>query len=296
MNQLKRLNIFIKVIEEMSFAGAARKLGITNAAVSKQVIALEDDLKVQLLRRTTRKLEITEFGKIYYEHAKRIANELQEIENLFFDIRSEPSGNLKIASSWHFAECYLIPNLEEFLNLYPKLKVEMIIMERVPDLAKEGIDLNMGHTFVGGPDDIHKKIAETKYAYCAAPIYLKNYGTPQVPEDLLKHRYITHRNRVPDNTLKFRDGKEIRLEPFLRIDDSRIMIACAKQGLGIIKLHKYAVQEAIRKKELVEVLKGWDTSVQPIYICYQPHRYVQPKIRRFIDFFSSKVSDNKFDY
>jgi DNA-binding transcriptional LysR family regulator len=294
MGHLKRLTIFVKVVEENSFAGAARSLGITNAAVSKQVIALEDELKTQLLQRTTRRLDLTEAGKIYYDHAKRIVKEIDEIESLFLDMKAEPAGHLIVASARHFASVYLVPHLDEFLARYPKVSLELHILERITNLEREGIDINVGHAFVGGPDDIHRKIATTKYAYCASPAYLKKFGVPTKPEDLHNHRYITHQMRKPNNVLIFRDGKEIQLEPFLRINDSKIMIECARQGLGIIKLHRYAMAEEIKKGELQEVLEGWDTSIQPIYLCYQPQRYLHPKIRHFIDFFLTKISSERF--
>lgn len=294
MNNLKRLVIFVHVVEEGSFAGASRRLKITNAAVSKQVIALENELKVQLLNRTTRRVELTEAGAIYYDHAKRLVGEMREIESLFQDMKAEPSGHLRIGTVRHFAECYIIPYLDEFLSLYPKLTMEILILERLVDLAKEGIDLNVGHAFVGNPNDIHRKIAEVRYAYAASPEYLKKWGVPKKPEDLLQHRYITHCKRVPDNALQFKNGKEIRIEPFLRFDDSRMMVVSAKRGLGIVKLHLYAMAEAIKKGELVEILHGWDTSIQPIYLCYQPQRYVHPKIRHFIDFFCAKVSKETY--
>lgn len=294
MHNLKRLIIFVRVVEEESFAAAARKLGITSAAVSKQVIALEDEMKILLLRRTTRRLSLTEAGKIYFEHAKRLVHEMNEIETLFHEIRAEPAGVLKIATARHFAECYLIPNLEEFFRLYPRLKLELLIVERIPDLAKEGIDVSVGHTYVGGQDDIHKKLTEVRYAFCASPSYLAKFGVPQTPDDLKNHRYITHSNRKPDNVLTFRNAKEIRLEPFLKVDDSRIMVECAKAGLGIVKLHHYAIREELRGDELVEVLHSFDSSQQPIYLCYQPHRYLHPKIRHFIDFFSQKITKGKY--
>jgi DNA-binding transcriptional LysR family regulator len=289
MHNLKQLITFVKVVEEQSFAGAARRLRITNAAISKQVRALEDEMKILLLNRTTRRLSLTEAGKVYYEHAKRLVYEMNEIETLFHEIRAEPKGVLKIASARHFAECYLIPYLEDFLKKYPKISFELLIVERTPNLEREGIDISVGHTYVGGQDDIHKMLTKVRYAFCASPSYLQQFGIPKSPEDLKKHRYITHSNRIPDNVLTFKNTKEVRLEPFLRIDDSRIMVECAKQGLGIVKLHHYAIKEEIQKNELVEILQEFDSTTQPIYLCYQPHRYLHPKIRHFIDFFSKKV-------
>lgn len=294
MGKLRQLITFTTVIDENGFAAAGRKLGLTNAAVSKQITALEHDLGIALLRRTTRQLTLTEAGQIYYDHAKKLTADIRETESVLLDMKSEPQGHLKVGSSWHFAEKVLVPLLPQFFEKYPKLTIELSVMERIPDLAKEGIDINVGHTFVGGPDDIHRKIGETKYAYCASPEYLKAFGIPKKPEDLLKHRYLTHRMRKPDNVLTFRKGKEIRLEPFLRIDDSRTMIQCALQGIGIIKLHRYVIATQMEQGQLVEVLEGWDESVQPIYVCYQPQRYVQPKIRHFIDFFCTNLPKHIF--
>lgn len=290
----KHLLTFLLVIEENSFAGAARKLHLTNAAVSKQINTLEESLGVILIKRTTRKVTLTEAGHLFYDHAKNLANEINEIQSLFSTYKKEPSGHLKIGSSWHFAEHILIPNLEEFSKLYPKITIELLIIEKIPDLSKEGIDINMGHTFVGGPDDIIKKVGETRYVLCASPAYLDTYGIPKKPQDLVKHRYITHRMRQPDNVLTFKKGVEIVLDPFLRLNDSRTMIQCALNHLGIIKLHRYAVTNEMKQGRLIEILKGWDDSKQPINICYQPQRYVQPKIRTFLDFIYSKISKDLF--
>lgn len=100
---------------------------------------------------------------------------------------------------------------------------------------------------------------------------------------------MTHRCRNPDNVLNFNKGKQIQLDPYMRFNDTLLMKLCAIQGLGIVKMHAYAVADALEKKQLVEILKGFDDSVHPIYLCYQPSRFVQPKIRRFIDFFVSKM-------
>lgn len=294
MSTLQQLSTFIVVVEENGFTQAGRKLGLTNAAVSKQISKLENQLKTELFRRTTRHIALTESGLILFEHAKKIKADIREMENAFSQLREEPSGHLKVGSSTYFSNCFLIPNLDEFFRLYPEVTIDLLNLERVPDLAKEGIDVNMGHAFVGGPDDIHRKIGSTRYAYLASPEYLRRFGTPKKPADLKKHRYITHMMRMPDNLLSFKNKTEILVEPFMRLNDSRAMIQCCLEGIGIIKLHRYVARDHIDNGRLVEVLEGYDESVQPIYLCYQPHKILPPKIRCFIDFICSKIEKDIF--
>lgn len=294
MSKLERLETFIAVVEENSFVRASVKLGISNAAVSKQVSCLEKDLGVQLLNRSSRQLTLTESGHLYYEHAKKLAEGIKDIDSLLSDLRKEPSGPLFVSCGRHFAECLIIPHLFEFNKSYPKIQLRLDVSERLHDLAREGIDINMGHSRVGGPHDIHRKIASTRYVICASPDYLAQNGTPLKPEDLYKHRYITHSSRDPDNVLLFKKGKELHLEPFMRINDTLIMKSCAIQGIGVVKMHHYAVADALKDGKLVEVLNGFDETIQNIYLCYQPTRYLQPKIRHFIDFFVAKISRENF--
>lgn len=288
MAKFEQLVTFITVVEEKGFAAAGRKLNISNAAVSKQITKLENGFRTELLIRTTRQLALTESGQHLYALAKKFRTEFEEIENLFSGLRKEPSGTLTIGCTWHFAEVVLIPNLMEFYEKYPKVSLDIINVERLPDLYKEGIDINIATALIGRDDYIHRKIAETKYTYCASREYLKKFGTPQKPKDLLKHRYLTHTGRMPDNVLEFK-SKKITLEPFMRLNDSRIMIQCALQGLGIIKLHRYALEELIKEGALVEVLKECDEAIQPIYLYYQLQRFLPPKLRCFIDFVCAKI-------
>ncbi|CRX39217.1 LysR family transcriptional regulator [Estrella lausannensis] len=294
MHSLQQLTTFITVVEENGFTQAGRKLGLTNAAVSKQIAKLESTLKAELLKRTTRHISLTESGLIFLEHAKKIAQELRELENAFSGMRKAPSGHLRVGSSTYFSNYFLIPHLPEFFRLYPNVTVDILTIERILDLFKEGVDINMGHSYVGGPDDIHRKLGETRYAYLASPAYLKQFGTPEKPSDLLKHRYITHSARRQEKILTFKNNVKITLDPFMRINDSKVMIECALQGLGIVKLHRYIVKDDLDNGKLVEVLKGYDESVQPIYLCYQPHRILPPKIRCFVDFICSKINKEVF--
>lgn len=287
MSKLERINAFISVVEQNGFAAAARKDGVSTAAISRQVARLEFDLKAELLQRTTRQITLTEIGAEYYQHAKKALAQLEEAEMAISDSRGEPTGLLSVTSSRYFAVKYLIPKLPEFMALNPALRVKVELAERFPDLTEENIDLIFGVSIEGPSTLVRRRVATTRYVLCASPAYLKKYGELRVPADLSKHRYITHSMRKPDNVVAFKNNKEIYVEPILWLNDSRAMCECAIQDMGIVWLHDYIVADALEDGSLVEILSEFCEREQPVYLYYQQSRYLQPKIRRFIDFYTA---------
>lgn len=286
MSKFDQIAAFIAVIEENGFAAAARKQQVSTAAISRQVARLESELKTQLIRRTTRQISLTEIGTRYYQQAKKALDDLCEAELAIADSQTTATGILTVTSSRYFALQHLLPRLPEFMTLNPQLRVNLELAERFPDLAQEGIDLIFGVSIEGPQELVRKRVADTRYVLCAAPSYLEQYGMPHMPSDLNKHRYITHSMRKPDNVLMFKGNKEIQLKPVLWLNDSRAMCDCAIAGMGIVKLHDYIVADAIQSGDLVEILSGFQDTTQPVYLYYQQSRYLQPKIRRFIDFYT----------
>lgn len=287
MSKLERINSFISVIEENGFAAAARKQGVSTASISRQVARLESDLKMQLLHRTTRQLVLTEIGAEYYQHCKKALHELNEAEAEIVASQDEASGILTITSTRYFAIEHLIPHLPNFMAQNPKLRVKMELAERFPDLANENIDLIFGISADGPPELVRRKVASTRYVLCASPSYLKKYGEPSMPTDLSEHRYITHSMRKPDNVIRFKNNKEIYVEPVLWLNDTRAMCECAIQGIGIVRLHDYIVSDALKNNSLVEILANFSEGDQPVFLYYRQRRFLQAKIRKFIDFYAS---------
>jgi len=284
MSKLERISTFIKVVEEQGFAAAARVLNISAAAVSKQISALEKSLGVELLRRTTRHLQLTELGQQYYAQCKQAIKQLEEIETSIIWGKSQPSGSLRITSNRYFADNFILPRLKEFLSQYPQITLHLELAERFPDLLQEEIDILFGVSMQGSADLMCRKVANTRYVLCASPDYLAKYGTPRLPDDLKNHRYITHSMRKPGDVLSFAEHK-VHLEPQLWLNDAKAMLTSALQGVGIVKLHEYMVKEALAKGELIELLAEYSEPDLPVYLYYQPSRYLLPKIRCFIDFY-----------
>lgn len=286
MSKFDQINAFIAVVEENGFAAAARKQQVSTAAISRQITRLESELKTQLIRRTTRQMSLTEIGTQYYEQVKKTIDALGEAELAIADSQGLATGLLTVTSNRYFAIHHLLPRLPEFMGLNPQLRINLELAERFPDLAEEGIDLIFGVSMEGPPSLVRKRVADTRYRYCCSPNYIKQYGRPETPSDLNKHRYITHSMRKPDNVLVFEGNREIQVNPILWLNDSRAMCDCAIAGMGIVKLHDYIVGDAIASGALVEVLSEFQERTQPVYLYYQPSRYLQPKIRRFIDFYT----------
>ncbi|WP_106224792.1 LysR family transcriptional regulator [Legionella pneumophila] len=286
MSKFDRITYFIAVVEEHGFAAAARKFGVSTAAVSRQIARLEAELKAELLVRTTRKLSLTDIGARYYQQCKKALLELNEADIAIANSQNEAVGILNVTSSRYFAMRFLLPYLPEFMDLNPKLQIKIELAERFPDLAQESVDVLFGVSMEGPPELVRKRVSTTRYVLCASPDYLANNGIPKIPSDLAKHRYITHSMRNPDNLVTFKGDEQIYVEPVLWLNDSRALCECAMLGMGIIKLHEYIVAEALQDGRLIEVLPEFQESSLSVYLYYQASRYLQPKIRRFIDFFT----------
>lgn len=286
MSKFEQISTFINVVEENGFAAAARKNGVSTAAISRQIALLEAELNVELLTRTTRRVSLTEIGEVYYQQCKKALYELQAAESVINASKEEASGVLNIMANRYFAITHLLPKLSEFISLNPNLKINFQLGEKFPNFDDEKIDILFGVSVEGADNLIRKRIATTRYILCASPHYFKQYGKPDVPADLIKHKYITHSIRQPDDVIFFKDGKDIRVNPMLWLNDSYAMRECAIAGMGIVNLHDYMVNDAIKDGKLIEVLQVYQEPNTNVYLYYQQNRYLQPKIRRFIDFYT----------
>lgn len=285
MSKFEWINAFITVVEHNGFAAASRKLNLSTAAISRQVTALEAALGVELLKRTTRQLSLTEIGADYFQQCKKTMTELQEMELTISGSKRIATGTLRIMSNRYFGIKTILPRLSQFMAKNPKLAVNVELAERFPNLAEEGIDIMFGYSIEGPPELVRKRIATTRYVLCASPRYLKKHGAPKLPSELTGHQYITHTMRKPDNAIMLKDGKQILIKPTLWLNDSYAMRECAIHDMGIVNLHDYIVTDAIKNGKLVEILKHYQAPQKNVYLYYQQSRYLQPKIRQFIDFY-----------
>ena len=295
MSKLNWIYSFLLVVDENSFAAEDKKQGISTAAISRHISLLEASLKTKLLTRSTRRLTLTEIGSQYYQSCKKVLLELEAAETAIDSSQLEAMGLLRVVSNRYFAMKFILPHLPEFMSQHSKLQVNIELAERFPDFTQENIDLIFGVSIEGSAELVRKKVATTRYVLCASPAYLAQYGMPQKPSDLSQHHYITHSMRQPNNIIQFKNNKEVQVNPILWLNDSLAMCECAKRGLGIIKLHEYIVKDALRDKTLIEILSYFQEPTLPVYLYFQQNKYLQPKVRRFIDFYTTELKIDRND-
>ncbi len=281
---LSQIEAFLGVAETGSFTSAAHQLQVSKSAISQSVSALENTLGVNLLIRTTRKVNLTDEGELFLAQCYRLKDELENTNHFIAQLHQTPSGTLRISCNPYLAETKLIACVDQYLKKFPSMKIEIFSEERMPDMIKEKIDIVFGVNWEAPLDIVAKKIGKTRYVFCASKKYLKKYGVPKKLTDLENHHYIPHLGRKNAIVGLKNDNHKLKFSSRLKINNANFMKQCAINGLGIVELHDYMVEKEITKGDLIEVLKNTTHIESPVYIYYQKNGVVQPKVREFIQF------------
>ncbi len=285
---------FVRVVDSHGFSAAAPGLGLSPSAVSKLVTRLETRLGVRLLQRTTRALHLTPEGEIFYTAARRLVGELEALESMIAGQSGTPSGVLRVTTSLAFSTHQLAPILSEFLARYPLLNVELLPTDRVVDMVEEGIDIALRIGRLADTSFMARKIGEDKRLICAAPAYLARHGTPRRPEDLARHNCLVARDRTHLNRWHFKvDGKLVEVEVHGRVavTEGETQMQLALQGVGIVRVTRLTLAQAIREGQLVPLLQEFSAD-EPVAIhaVYPHRRHLAPKVPAFVNFLIEKFT------
>lgn len=289
MDQLAAMRSFARVVESGNFTRAADTLDMPKATLSKQVQELEVHLGVRLLQRTTRRVTVTPEGRDYYEKATRILRDLEDIDASFNAASSKPRGHLRVDVGGSTACEVLIPGLPDFIARYPDIRIDLGVSDRSVDLISDNVDC----VIRGGPLEssslIARHIGNAGLVTCAAPDYLKLFGTPAYPEELKNgHRLVSYVSPQNGRALPFRfeykgQKTDIKVEHRVGVNESNAHLAAAMAGLGIIQTFSYAAGPALKDGSLVEILKKWRPAVYPFHVVYPQNRHVSQRLRVFMD-------------
>ena len=285
---------FVRVVDSNGFSAAAPALGLSPSAVSKLITRLEARLGVRLLQRTTRALHLTQEGEVFYAAAKRIVGEIETLENQIAGQSSTPSGVLRVTTSLAFATHQLAPVLSEFLARCPLVQFELLPTDRVIDMVEEGIDVALRIGRLADTSFMARKIGEDKRLICAAPSYLARHGTPQKPADLARHNCLVSRDRTQLNRWPFKvDGQVVEIEVSGRVavTEGETQMQLALQGVGIVRVTRLTLADAIRDGSLVPLL-GDFSAEEPvgIHAVYPHRRHLAPKVPAFVNFLIEKFT------
>ena len=285
---------FVRVVDSRGFSAASAGLGLTPSAVSKLVTRLETRLGVRLLQRTTRALNLTAEGEVFYAAARRILAEIETLENQISGQGSTPQGLLRVTTSLAFSTYQLTPVLPEFLARYPQVRLELLPTDRVVDMVEEGMDVALRIGRLADTSFMARKIGEDRRLICAAPSYLARHGTPTRPEDLARHDCILSRERAVLNRWQFRvDGviRTIDVTGRLAVDEGELQMQLAVQGLGIVRLTRLTVAQAVRSGALVPLLGAFSADDPVgIHAVYPHRRHLAPRVTAFVNFLIEKFT------
>lgn len=289
---LKDIILFANVAKFKSFARASEILKISKSVVSNRISELEKSLRLSLLVRTTRAVNLTRDGEIFLDYCESI---IEKIENLdeFLQGYNGISGTLKLALPPYFSRYHIVPYLKEFLELYPDLKLDIILTENPVDIINKGIDLQVRIQIPEEEDLEVSKLTNNHKVVCASPDYIKRCGEPKKPRDLLQHNCIVFgendvwqfKSKTTREIIKIND-----MDGNIKCDNGEIIKELVMFGIGIALKSARDVEDEIKSNKLITLLNDYEiVNKTQFYAVYPSSKYISPKIRAFVDFFQNKL-------
>ncbi len=288
---LNEVLVFARVVRAGSFTAAARELRMPKSTVSRKVTELEERLSARLLQRTTRKLNLTDAGRIYYEYAARIASEVEDAERAVADLQETPRGLLRVTTP--IGAAWLGPIVSDFLARYRKVELDVFCTGRTVDLVEEGFDLGIRAGTLADSTLIARSLGTSKWFAAATPQYLKKRGRPRAPDDLKKHDCLLFGVAPSGLNAHFARASEqahVALSPRMLVSDFDVLYSAVIKGLGIAILPAFRCVEALRAGLLEPVLRDWIVPETPVSIVYPSTRHLSPKVKTFIDFLLERMT------
>ncbi len=281
------MRAFVSVVTEGSFSRAAELLQLSPQLVSKYVSQLEDKLNVRLLNRTTRRVNLTEAGMQYLQHAQQILASIDEMDQQLGGLHQNPKGTLRISAPVSFSIKHLAPLLAEFQKQYPLIDLDLQLNDRKVDVVDEGFDVVLRIGELKSSSLVAKHVAPVRVILCASPDYLKQHGTPTCPEDLKHHRYLHYSYMEMDDResiFPWLRSKNIEKSGAFQSNNGDVLVEAAIAGAGIALQPTFIAGEAIRKGQLVPVLLDFEPKVMGLYALYAHRKLLASKVRCFVDF------------
>lgn len=286
---LNEIVVFTRIVQLGSFSQASARLGIPKSTVSRRVSELEERVGARLLQRTTRKLSLTDVGRVYYEHCSRVVAELEDAQLAVSRLQSTPSGRLRVTVPLTFA--MMGPILTDYLARYPEVQIELLCTDRRVDLVEEGFDLAIR---VGqSPDSsvVARKLGGIRRFLVAAPKVVDRMGRMKEPNDLERHPSIAF---APEgNAWTLASGSksvEITLRPRLVVNDYDMLRTVVCAGFGVALLPEYQCAEDIRSGRLCRILDAWAAPEIPVVALYPSTRHLTPKMIALLDLLRSRLT------
>jgi DNA-binding transcriptional LysR family regulator len=294
MDRALEMQVFCTVVDKGSFIGAADPLGMSKAAISRYVSGLEDRLGVRLLHRTTRRLSLTDEGRQFYHQAREVLTMMDAAEESVSSSAPEPSGILRINAPVSFGVIHLAPVWAEFMQLYPKIELDISLNDRIVDLVEDGFDAAVRIARLENSSLVGRRLASTRMRLCAAPTYLDTHEPIRALADLTKHGVIAYTNFASGNEWQFdgpRGQESVLTRSILRCNNGDTCRSIALAGGGVSLQPSFMVAEDLRRGALVEILPEYQSVELGIYAVYPTRKHLAPKVRMLINFLVERFAE-----
>ncbi|MGN6209163.1 LysR family transcriptional regulator [Asticcacaulis sp.] len=295
MNRVEAMSLFVRVAELQSFTAAALSLGLPKSSASQAISQLEAHLKVQLLYRTTRKVQLTHDGHAYYERCREVLAELDELDSMF-EQKSELTGALRVDMPVSLARNFLVPRLPEFLDRHPGLEIELSCTDRRVDVVAEGFDCVIRVGALSDSALMTRSLGLMHMGNYASPAYLERHGEPKTLDDLKDHHLIHYALTLGARPFGFeyRDGDEYRVVDMpgrITVNNTEAFSAAALAGLGILQSPRTGNRHHVAEGRLVEILRQYEAEPLPVAMVYPRRRHQARRVRAFMDWVEEIMRD-----
>jgi DNA-binding transcriptional LysR family regulator len=299
MDRFDAMQAFVRVVEAGSFTKAAETLQMNKTSVTQLVQRLEARLRVKLLNRTTRRVNVTADGAAYYERVVRLLADMDDAETSLSSASASPRGRLRVDVPSPLARMILVPALPAFHALYPDIQLDMGVSDRMVDLIGENVDCVVRGGELTEPSLMARRVGELQLGVCAAPSYLERAGTPSHPRELqdTHHRIVGYLSARTGKVAPYamrKDGEciEVQGRYVVAVDDGNAYLAAGLAGLGLLWLPHYMSKAHLARGELLPLLQGWRIDPMPLYVAFPPNRHVSAKLRVFIDWVAELMAQH----
>jgi DNA-binding transcriptional LysR family regulator len=293
----ENMKVFVQVAHHASFAAAARKLRISTASASKRVSALEARIGARLFDRTTRRVGLTEAGRVYLERCLECLHAIEDADASVNDLTKTPKGSLRLTAPIDFGE-HLMPVLADVMNAHPNLVVDVRLTNRVVDMVEEGIDVGVRVASSLDGQYVARPVARTRLGVFASPAYLSKHGRPERPEDLERHKNIVFTEPKPRDELVFtRSGQQTRVKvrPTLTGNHAAALQIAVHKGVGLAMMPSFVAARDLEAGLIEPVLTDWTLPTLQVFAVYPHRRFLSPKVKVVVEALRTAFGDGSRD-
>jgi DNA-binding transcriptional LysR family regulator len=297
MDHEQNMRVFVQVAQLSSFAAAARHLRLSTASASKHVAALERRVGTRLLDRTTRRVRLTESGRIYYERCIECLQAIDDADASIGELTRSPKGLLRITAPIDFGD-HLMPVVADVMTEYPALGVDVRLTNRVVDMVEEGVDVAVRVAGTLEGNYVARPLARTRLAIFGAPAYFKRHGWPQRPEDLERHRHLVFTEPKPRDELLFSRNSEqvhVKIPAALTSNNAAAIQVAVRMGVGLTMIPSFVAARDLAAGAIVPALVDWRLPDLHVFAVYPHRRFLSPKVRVFVEALRERFGDGSRD-